>query len=38
MLLYVDLDHRKAKYLDYVGVISVVLYVEEISVELSVKE
>lgn len=36
MLLSVYLDHRKAKYLAYVRVISAVLYVEEISVELLV--
>ena len=39
MLIYVYLNLRKAKYLSYVELVSVTLYVEEIGVvELSVKE
>ena len=38
MLIYVYLNLRKAKYLSCVELVSVTLYVEEIGVELSVKE
>ena len=38
MLLYVYLDHRKAKYLTYIEIISVALHVKEISTELLMKK
>ena len=38
VLLYVYLDHRKAKYLTYIEIISVALHVKEISTELLMKK